>query len=319
MKLFFKSAYVFFILLVFSSFYTYLSAQLLVQKTAYLDVDQRKGQDYRTLKLQNNHLIVMLNSRESSPKLSRVLYFHYFDENLDVIWDTTIVIQKFQKIIDWKTKGNKIFILIQTTKLYHYQLIELTSTPSQAIIKTINWKNSIKKFKINTFACYENKLLLIGKIDNKPNVFSLNLENTEYILHIFISINQIIGAVFNNIHIDHENEIITVLLVQTNNSNGSKNIYINTYNFEGEFIDHIIYRAKRKRQPLTFRLYIGENNNLMVLGTFAYKPYSSKSQGVYTLYFSQGKLKKEKFYPYYQLKILLKTYRIKNELNLMNE
>ncbi len=318
MNFFFKSTHVFFILLASLFFYASLPAQLLVEKTAYLDVDIHQGQNYRTLKLQNNHLMVMLNSEEASPKLSRVLYFHYFDENLNSIWDTIIVIQKFQRIIDWKTKGNKTFILIQTTKTYHYQLIELTSTPSQAVFKTINWKNIIKKFEINTFACYENKLLLIGEIDNKPNLFSLNLENTEYSLHIFISINQIKGAVFNNIDIDHENEIITVLLVQTNNSHEGKSLYINKYNFEGEFMSHIIYRAKRKKQPLTFRLHIGKNNDFMVLGTFAYKPYSNNSQGVYALYFSQGELKKERFYPYYQLKNFTKNLSSQKQ-NKLNE
>lgn len=293
-----------------------LVAQLTIDTTQYLKLERRKGKDFRTLKLKNNNLLVLHNSIEPSKGFSRVLYFYYFDENLDQIWNSTITIPKFSKIVDWRSSAEAAYVLIQSTANHKYKFLKVHLDSDSSHFELTNWKNAFKRFVITTFIIVKNDFLLVGSIDNKPNIIHFDLANKDRPFTVLPSINQLKKTNLHSVYIDHDNEVIMVLLHQAGRV-PEKTLYLNQYDFKGRILKNTIVELHRPETLLTFRIVKLKSSVWLVMGTYGYK-YQKKAQGMYFFKMEDDKIVRQKFHPFHTFKNIFKDLKPKREANLRN-
>ena len=289
-------------------------AQLSLETVKYLKLERRKGKDYRTLILENKDIIILHNSTEPAKSFNRLLHFYYLDKNLKQIWQSSVTISRFNKIVDWRSSKDYIYILIATTSNHKYKFLKVNLDSSADHFEIIEWKNIFKNFIIRTFLTFDYKVLLIGHIDGKPNIIYFNIDNEEQNFTILPSINQLKKTKLHNIHVDHKNQIITTLLYRAGR-NLEKNLYLNQYNFEGNILRNTIIELNRDESLLTFRIVKLKHWNWLIVGTYSYK-YQKKAQGIYCFRMQEDKLISQKFYAFHNFKYIFKDLKPKKESNL---
>jgi len=266
-----------------------------VERGKYVEfkMDTKKGENYRLVPLEGEGVLCMLLSTEFQKNNLRELIVTMLDTDLNARWKAVYMIENGSDIIGYHYTPGSVNLLLEK-EMYKYQVLRIGL--SNGASKMVDYEK-VKHFYVSTFSTYGPILFFGGEIKGNPAVMRYDSRTGNSI--VCPSINQL-KADLVDMEFSKEHGILSVLL-ESQVRKDEISLYVNTYDLSGKLIYNYALPYSQKYNLLTYRPHILNQNEMLLIGTYALKN-DDTAQGVYVLKLFKNQMQDLRFYDFGYLK-----------------
>ena len=271
------------LLLMLTAFASSASAQLAVVKRTDIEINRKDGDNYKILTLQDNGLLVFLESDEYVKGGKKQLIITKYDTALQTTWTRTVTMEYSSHLGLHTQDGEFIYFLIpQEEKKYDILKIHLNS----GILSLIKYEK-LAELDITHFVASEDVLLFGGMVDSRPVVIHYDYVNSK--AKVLPTVNTL-KANINRLEICQSDRSIFILFTPTTNKKKERFFYM-TFDISGKLISNIAVPYEKNAEGdtetedilFTFQPYLISSNEFYLFGMYSLLA-KDKAQGIYVMH-----------------------------------
>ncbi|SFF31286.1 hypothetical protein [Thermoflexibacter ruber] len=283
-------------LILFFVFCTYCICawgQIKVVQRTELEINKKVGENYKVLNLEENGMLVFVESEEYLKGGRKEIILSKFDTTLQQQWMRAISIDYSSNVGLHYQDGDYLYLLInKEDKEYDILKIHIHG----GLIIPIKYER-IVKMEISHFAVIDNVLLFGGSVDGRPVVIHHDYINGKP--KVLPAINTL-KATINRLDICKNDKSIFVLLTPTTNKK-KESFYYNIFDIEGKLLNNTAVPYEKDYILYTFQPYFISQNEWYLFGMYSLLA-KDKAQGIYVTHIVNNAQEFIKFYDFIYFK-----------------
>lgn len=258
-------------------------AQLTVVKRADIEINRKNGDNYKILNLQQEGLLVFLESEEYIKGGKKELIITKYDTALQATWTRSVAIEYSSSLgLHYLDKEYLYFLIPQEDKKYDIFKLHIPS----GLLSSIKYEK-IAELEITHFAASDNVLLFGGMVDSRPVV--IHYDYIDGKPKVLPTINTL-KANINRLEICSNDRSIFILLTP-NNSKKKERFFYTIFDINGKLLSNIAVPYEKNENDdretedilFTFQPYLVSSNEFYLFGMYSLVA-KDKAQGIYVMH-----------------------------------
>jgi hypothetical protein len=280
------------LLLFWGSTTTFAQYTTLVRKE--LNINEKRGQDYKIINLGKDGFLAFLENEEILNNGKKEFVFQHYDSLLNNRWSRYISVDIGASLSMYYYDGQALYVLIAKGER-EYEVYAIS--PQNGLVRWIPY-NKLVDMEITHFTAANGILYFGGSVDSRPVVIMFDYMHQSK-PKVLPDINRHKAQV-NRIEADAASR--TVCIVMTSAQYAKKStFYYHRYDFEGNLLSNSIIEPDKEYMLFTFRPYLVSRREQYMFGTYSVS-VREKAQGLYVAHFQDGELGDIRFYDFGNLK-----------------
>jgi hypothetical protein len=281
------------IFFIFSLFIAPIFAQIKVVKRVEMEINRKVGENYKVLNLEENGMLVFVESEDYLKAGKKELILTKFDTTLQRQWLRSVTIDYSSRVGLHFQENDFLYLLIdKEDKEYEILKIHIHG----GLITPIKYEK-IVEMDITHFIGIDNVLIFGGAVDGRPVVI-----HYDYVYgkpKVLPAVNTL-KASLNRIDICKSDKSIFVLRTPTSNKK-KESFYYNVFDIEGNLISNTPVPYEKDYILYTFHPYLISQNEWYLFGMYSLVA-KDKAQGIYVTHIVNNTQDFVKFYDFIYLK-----------------
>lgn len=266
-------------------------AQIRVVKRLEIPTDNKKGKEFQTLDLQEDGLLILLESGEYKKGGMKELIFWKLDTAFNNLWSESYATDYETEILANVCRKPFQYFLLKTDDKYkilkiNYKEKSFTSIPYQEILNA----------DINGFEAVGEKIILSGLSDGRPFVMHFDpSENKQTPLKSLPQEKVQLSAM------QAEEQSKNIFVAVVGKQGQKKDAFFYRYDSLGNHMQTVSVPNNVDYSLMTFRFFSSSEEAFVVVGTYSQRN-ATRPQGIFSLSFEGENLVSERFYDFGYLK-----------------
>lgn len=264
-------------------------AQIGVVQRAELEINKKIGDNYKVLSLNENGILVFIESEEFLKGSKKEFIITKYDSTLQQSWVRSFVMDYDSRLGLHDQDGDYLYFLIaKESKQYDILKIHLPS----GLLVSVKYER-IVEMDITHFVALENILLFGGTVDSRPVVVHYDYVNGKP--KVLPAINTL-KAALNRLEVCKADNSIFVLLTPLSNKK-KESFFYNIFDMDGTLLTNTIVPYEKDYILYTFQPYLVSRNEQYLFGMYSLLA-KDKAQGVYVTHIVNNEQDFIRFYDF---------------------
>ncbi len=267
-------------------------AQLNVTKRIDLEINPKRGSNYRVMPLGSTGLLTFFESEESLRSFKKEVIITKYDTELQVQWAHSYALENESNLNIYAMQGDWLYFLLPKLEK-NYEFLKLNTRSGQ--LELIKY-DKIVEMDVTHFAVMNEVFYLGGMVNGSPVVIHFDHQLNKP--KVLPGINQL-KATINRIDTDPPSNTMSVIL--TSEAKKKASFYYNVYDVSGKLMSNYVAPTEQDYHLFTFRPYYVSQNEQLLFGMYSVSA-KDKAQGVYVARIKNNEMEQIKVYDFSYLK-----------------